>query len=204
MSRTTLINLAGQVFGHWTVIERAIGKYCRVHWLCVCVCGKQKAVSSLHLTRGTSTNCGCSRPRGADSGRFNGYPKSHPLYSTWCNIVQRCENSNNPQFRDYGGRGIGICPEWRADFWQFVRDMGQRPTPSHTIDRRDNNLGYSPENCRWATMTEQSRNRRGRNLVTINGETMPLSAAVEVYGGKYHSVKWRLKRGQTIEEALKL
>ena len=84
--------------------------------------------------------------------------KEHYLYNTWLLMRRRCKNPNTKEYKYYGGRGIKICPEW-DDFWQFVEDMGDRPE-GHTLDRINNDKGYSKENCRWATLIEQQNNKR--------------------------------------------
>lgn len=97
----------------------------------------------------------CAWPRVIKTGKTR-----HRLYNTWENMLQRCYNPNHPQYRYWGGRGIEVCNSWRLSFEQFVLDMGPKPGPSYSLDRADNAMGYNPENCRWATKTEQVRNRR--------------------------------------------
>lgn len=96
-------------------------------------------------------------------------------YRSWAHIVQRCTNPKNPSWQHYGGRGITICDEWRTDYAAFVRDVGRRPSPRHSIDRINNDGNYEPGNVRWATPQEQARNKSTNVLVTLDGETMCLA-----------------------------
>ena len=96
-------------------------------------------------------------------------PYPTPTYISWCAMKQRCNNPKSPRYKDYGGRGIKICKEWNNDFAQFYKDMGIRP-PDHSIDRIDNDGDYTPDNCRWATKSQQIRNRRGARLSLLKSE----------------------------------
>lgn len=113
-----------------------------------------------------------------------GRSRARPEYIVWRGMLSRCTNPGDADWPDYGGRGITVCERWSGeDGWHcFFEDMGARPTPKHTIDRVDNSRGYSPDNCRWATMKEQARNRRGNRLVTVNGKTLCASAWAEMFG----------------------
>jgi hypothetical protein len=124
-----------------------------------------------------------------------------PIYDVWSGIVGRCLNPKNQAFKDYGGRGITLCDRWRS-FDNFYADMGDRPV-GMSLDRIDNNLGYEPDNCRWATRLEQNRNRRSVRLIEMDGERLPMSEWAARYGLKAATLARRLKKGWAPEEAIK-
>ncbi len=97
---------------------------------------------------------------GDRNSRWGGGKTNHPLYRIYTEIIARCERPTHTRWKDYGGRGISICPGWRGDFWAFVRDVGERPTPGLSLDRIDNDGNYEPKNMRWATAQQQNINRR--------------------------------------------
>lgn len=180
MSR--LKDLAGRKFGDLAVIERVFpnDKYNRSMWLCKCKCGDTIIVRGDNLTGGNSTKCG-SRKVASD-----GYSSDPPVarvrtrvsasgrsiaseYSSWCGMKDRCYNENNDRYGSYGGRGIVVCDRWRDSFSNFFEDMGTKPTNKNTIDRRDNNGNYEPNNCRWADASEQARNRSTTKVWVVYG-----------------------------------
>lgn len=105
---------------------------------------------------------------------FKTKEKTAPEYASWSSIIQRCENKNNRNYADYGGRGIKICQSWRDDFINFLNDMGLRPSPRHTIERLNNDKGYSKENCVWALPSAQSINKRNNVWLLVNNKKMLL------------------------------
>jgi hypothetical protein len=124
--------------------------------------------------------------------------KRLPEYNTWQNMLTRCYNPKNPQWKDYGGRGIKVCPRWRNSFAAFRADMGAKPSHWHTIERKENAGNYTPKNCVWATRKIQAENTR-RNLI-VRGK--PLSVVVGNTGTAYDRVRMRLRRGWTEDRAL--
>lgn len=166
---TIKMELAGKRFGKLIVVsENGRSNDQRVIWNCLCDCGKLTTVRSTHLKRGTIKSCGCLRNE--TSKRINTtHGKSKTAeYEVWGGMIKRCRNEKSTGYPDYGGRGITVCDRWN-DFENFLEDMGLRPSPFHSIERKDVNGNYEPENCKWATKTEQSRNTRkrkdGKNII---------------------------------------
>jgi hypothetical protein len=118
-------------------------------------------------------------------------------------MLQRCTNPNHPEYKNYGGRGIKVCDRWLESFEEnFLADMGLRPSPKLTLDRIDNNKGYSKSNCRWATPKEQARNRRPNRVIPFNGEMLCVAAVAEHVGIKADTLRMRLNNGWPLACAL--
>lgn len=182
-------DLSGKVFGRLTALSYAGSSKDGSTWLCQCACGAQKVVPRERLRKGRTKSCGCLSKE-ARTAVVDGVASSrHPLYSTWTQMRARCRNPADGHYAGYGGRGITVDPRW-DDFAQFVADMGPKPSPRHTVDRKDNDGPYSPENCQWATPMAQAGNRRGRDPhVDIAGEELPLSKAAEKLGVTVEQVR---------------
>jgi hypothetical protein len=127
--------------------------------------------------------------------------KNTPEYSAWCSMRARCKNKSASHYQDYGGRGIVVCERWNT-FENFYADMGPRPSPNHSIDRKDNNGNYEPSNCRWATKEIQFNNRRTCIFLTHNGITMTAAQWTRKMGWKARKIHVRLRRGWSVSEAL--
>jgi len=145
-----------------------------------------------------SRSCGCLARQAA---KTHGMVRA-PEYGVWRNMYQRCTNPNNPQYHNYGGRGIKVCQRWRESFENFYADMGPRPSSQHSIDRINTNGDYTPSNCRWATPVQQSNNKNDNRLITYRGQTRTLSEWARLTGISKSSLSWRLNNGWTVEDAL--
>ena len=124
-----------------------------------------------------------------------------PELNAWMNMNARCANPRRPDYPFYGGRDIAVCDRWRESFGAFLTDMGLRPDGT-SIDRIDNAKGYSPDNCRWATKSQQMQNTRGTRLIEFSGRSMGLAAWAREIGINKESLRTRLLRGWTVEAAL--
>ena len=194
-----LINLLGRTFGHLVVLKRAEKQFPddrRTLWLCRCFCGREKLYSSSHILHRNTTHCGCLFPTtilGPDA-------KNTPEYRVWKHIRQRCLNPKNKSYDRYGARGISLDTRWRV-FKNFYDDMGPRPGWATSIDRVNNDLGYSKDNCRWATAEMQNNNSSQCRYITFGGETMTMEMWAKRVGVNASTMHVRLKRWP-VERAL--
>lgn len=196
----------GEAYGRLTTIELVdYRRQSGYRWLCSCTCGNTATVFASNLRRGHTKSCGClfaeqvkkPRPSITRHGQHG-----TPEYGIWANLKARCLNPNDAGFERYGGRGITVSDRWLGSFENFISDMGPRPSPGHSIDRIDVNGPYSPENCRWATTREQSRNRRSSAWIEAFGERLILTDWCARYGLDHSTVQHRLRRGWTPEAAV--
>lgn len=166
----------GDTYGHWVVAStEVIRKKTHYRIYCRCACGVERYVSKEHLVSKASVSCGCMKAAIA-SIRIKTHDKSKTLiYKVWGSMKQRCQNPKDKAYHYYGGRGIEVCERWQK-FENFYADMGNTPFEGATLDRVDNSKNYSPENCRWATQTQQANNTRANNWITYGGRTQTLSS----------------------------
>lgn len=200
------LDLVGQQFARLTVLSRAGSQNKKTTWLCRCVCGNEVVVKSDNLKTGNTKSCGCQK-RDSTIATMQATKRTHGRsqtteYRIWVHIKQRCYNEKNAAYSDYGGRGITVCDRWKDSFEAFYADMGPRPDPEMSIDRRDVNGNYTPENCRWATQVEQCSNRRNNHLIEHNGETKTLTQWAREAGLHPTTIRLRLRNGWTMDQAM--
>lgn len=158
------LDIASHRFGRLYVLREAmrpIGRKWR-SWTCRCDCGSEVEVSQACLVHGKARSCGCLRSEVTAIKNTTHGLSATDLYRTWKGMIQRCHNPRSKSYGRYGGRGISVCQEWRGDFLKFATDMGPKPN-GMSIERRNNDAGYGPGNCCWATTKEQNNNRRKRS-----------------------------------------
>lgn len=175
------------------------------YYECLCSCGNTKYIYGYNVDRGITRSCGCLI--GETTARFHlkhGLSR-HRLSGIHHKMVSRCHNEEDAQYRRYGGRGIEVCPEWRNSLENFVRDMYPTFKEGLTLDRTDNNKGYSKENCRWATLTQQQRNRRcSQFFMSPGGEAVHLFEMAERLGVSPSALRYRHQKGLTGGELLRV
>ena len=192
-------NLQNQIFGNLLVESYDREKH---KWLCLCSCGEKHYASTGHLNAGSIVSCGhYGRLKTKERSTTHGMTNTK-VFRAWSSMRDRILNTNNRKYPLYGGRGIKVCDRWLHSFENFYTDVGDSPTPKHTLDRIDSNGDYEPKNVRWATYTEQNNNRSLNNLVSFNGKTKTIAQWSKQYGLLWETLKARLSNGWSVEKAL--
>lgn len=193
-------DLTGHRFSRWTVLHLATERpewmrrsAAGAAWICRCECGTERAVLGAELRRGASRSCGClQREVAAAMKRVHGASADkRPGYYSWQNMRARCNNPKHPHFSYYGARGITVCERWK-DFAAFIEDMGA-PESGMTLERIDVDLGYSPENCRWASRSEQMRNTRRNVFLTHDGRTQVVADWAAELGVSFSRLRYYVR-----------
>lgn len=199
-------DLTGRPFG-LLMVETYAGRITTVYenrtavqriWLCRCQCGGTIERTTSQLHSGHHLSCGCAdRSHG---GNYRHQMTGTRIYKIWCQLVQRCTNENHPNYHLYGGRGIELCRRWRK-FEHFYADMGDGAS-GLSLERKNNDKGYSPENCKWATTAEQNRNKRDNRFLTFRGRTQCIKDWAKEIGLTDKGLAHRIDAGWSVEEAL--
>lgn len=204
-------DLSGQRAGKLEVVKLSHNDdYGRAVWLCKCDCGNQvtrkSSVMSDAIKKGKASHCGCS-PILKTHGLTKGNKKLHWV---WAAMIQRCVNNKSKDYPDYGGRGISVCDAWRDDFSKFHEwSLSNGYADGMTIDRKNNDLGYCPENCKWVSVKNQMRNQRKTIFIEWNGQRKALTEWAELIGisektlrARLINYKWPVEKALT-EKAVK-
>lgn len=168
-------------------------------WECQCNCGNKKIALAKLLRNGMTQSCGCiarENPPRVSHGKTG-----TAIYRCWHNMHVRCYYKRSKSYRDYGGRGIRVCNRWQT-FENFLADMGEPPFKGATIERRNNNGHYEPDNCYWATRLEQGKNRRNNHVLELNGVSHHISEWSRLTGIKVTTIYQRIRREWSTEQAL--
>jgi hypothetical protein len=201
--------IIGQKFWFFTVIgktETNNGGYC---WICRCECGEIRNVNRWILENGKHKSCGCMKARmiskakrkhGGTARLING--KRQPEYKAWCRIRTRCYSESDPDYKNYGGRGIVVCDRWNESFADFLHDMGPRPSDQHASGRKDNNGPYSPDNCSWETRIQQNNNKRDNRRIEFDGQSLTLAEWSRKTGFTLKQIWSRINRGWSAQQTL--
>ena len=197
LNRNKEVDIQGKKFGELTAIEKITTDL----WLFECSCGKKKVIIKKNVKNGNTKSCGCMKAKiNGDAHRTHGKTGTK-VYRAWLHMKDRCNNTNDKEYKRYGARGIAICKEWKS-FEQFFEDMGESPKGT-SLDRIDNNKIYCKENCKWSTPREQANNRRSNRFITYNGRTETLAEWGRITGINAKNINRRIDNyGWSIEKAL--
>lgn len=204
-------DLTGRVFSRLTVIRFVeVNARGESRWLCRCECGNKTTVSGCQLTqkKNATRSCGCLQKEVASKNSIgNTRSVKHGLrftveYKAWQSMISRCYRENDASYNRYGERGIRVCDKWRNSAAAFIKDMGSKPGPNYSLERKDSNKDYSPDNCKWATSKQQAQNRHGNRVINVFGENMVVTEAARKFGIKPITLIKRLNAGWTVNDAL--
>ena len=202
----TFPDITGKKFGRWTAIKEDRIAVHEVHWICQCECGVTRHIPRARLLSGESRSCGCLRNEHVSAAKttHGGTRKSGPQkeYGVWRAMIQRCTSEKCSAFKNYGGRGITVCQRWLESFPNFYEDMGMRPNSGMCLERKNNDLGYSKENCIWATRTSQANNTRTNVFVQHNGESHTITEWARFYGLDPFLIFGRMRKGWSFVESI--
>lgn len=187
-------DLTGKVFGRLTVVRYlGVNRTGKASWWVRCECGKEKRVDASNLTRKNhpTRSCGCWMKEQIRAAIQTHGMSHHPAYAVWRSMVDRCRLPTHQAWKNYGGRGIRVCPRWE-NFESFWSDMRDTYVSGLCLERKDNEKGYSPENCCWASYTAQNSNRRDNRMIHTPWGRITLKEASRKSGIGYTTLLYRL------------
>lgn len=202
------IDLTGKKFGRLIVLKRAENKGTKTAWLCKCDCGNEKIVSGDKLKTGNTKSCGCLNKELTIRRSSTHKMTNTRLYRLWLGIKRRCYNKNQPEYKNYGAKGIKMCDEWKNDFisfynWSYEHGFDEKLSRWEcSIDRIDTLKGYSPQNCRWVDIYKQANNKTNNHLLTFQNSTLTLTQWSKKIKISQSTIRHRLKRGWSVEKTL--
>lgn len=201
-SMVDINTMVGKKYGRLTVLGEEPKKGRKRMILSLCECGNKLVASMVDIRFGNTKSCGCITME-----RVSNLKRSHSMsnkreYRIFRGIIGRCYNKNTKSYFMYGGAGITVCERWRHSFENFFLDMGERPSPIHSIDRIDNNGSYSAENCKWSTPKEQARNRKSTKWIEHNGQTKSLQEWADLLCINRTNIAKKIKNGFCLSEII--
>lgn len=197
------IDLTGQRFGQLVVIQRGTTENKTTKWICQCDCGHQTTVNAGKLMSGHTRSCGHLRYDLPQHFKMEHGLTETSEFKSWSSMLTRCNNPKYHLKQDYSERGITVCDRWLS-FKNFIDDMGMKPFQKASIERIDNDKGYYPENCKWASRIEQNRNKRSNIVIEHDGQKMVMAQWTEKYGINYHAFRYQfVTRKKSFEDAIK-
>ena len=197
-------DLTRKTFNRLTVIKRVEVDKKEVYYLCKCTCGNEKIIRGKDLKYNKIKSCGCLNKEKTTERNTKHSLRHTRIYRIWLLMKNRCLNSKYHLFKNYGGRGITICNEWKNDFMSFYNwSMNNGYEEYLTIDRINVNGDYEPSNCRWATKLQQQRNTTRLRKITYKNETHCISEWAEILGLEYNTLYYRFRRNNYSEDVLK-
>jgi hypothetical protein len=196
------VDIEGQRFNRLTVVSYA-GRFNKQHaWNCLCDCGNETVVRGANLKNSSVQSCGCLRVD-VSSVVHRKHGKSETAeFKIWLHILERCNPKYKEIHKNYAGRGISVCERWLNSFENFLLDMGTRPTPDHSIERKNNAGDYTPDNCKWATRIEQGNNKRNNRLIEWRGEVNTVAQWGRILGVDPKRLQLRLGYGWPIDRVM--
>lgn len=197
-------DITGQIFGRLTCIGPLEIRDNTTVWIFRCECGNRVHARSGQVKSGNTNSCGCYKRDRIRETHFTHGKSGTNEHRAWLKMVERCSNSRNPAYKNYGARGISVCPRWRGEkgFENYLNDLGPKPSPYHSVDRINNNGNYEPSNCRWATPREQCNNTRSNRKYEFNGKVKTIREWSDETGLKYQTINHRLWLGWSVGKAL--